>query len=61
MLIPGNYSIDLCLGDLGDDFDVIFDAISFEALPADLTGTGRLPPPNSGAVFCEADWCIHET
>lgn len=60
MLIPGSYSIDLWLGDAGDDFDVIFDAISFEVLPADLTGTGRLPPPNYGAVFCEADWSIHD-
>ena len=60
MLIPGTYSIDLWLGDAGGDFDVIYDAISFEVLSADLTGTGRLPPPNYGTVFCEASWSIDD-
>ncbi|MBF6559876.1 MAG: ABC transporter ATP-binding protein [Candidatus Binataceae bacterium] len=60
MLIPGTYAINLWLGDATGDFDVIFDAIAFEVLPADLTGTGRLPPPNLGAVFCEANWSIHD-
>ncbi len=60
MLIPGNYSIDLWLGDARGDFDVVYDAIGVEVLPADLTGTGRLPPPNVGAIFCEAEWSIHD-
>jgi lipopolysaccharide transport system ATP-binding protein len=60
MLIPGNYSIDLWLGDARRDFDVIYDAIGLEVLPADLTGTGRLPPPNIGSVFCEATWRFAE-
>jgi lipopolysaccharide transport system ATP-binding protein len=59
-LLPGTYMIDLWLGDAGDDFDVIFDAISFEVLPADVTGTGRLPPPDHGPVFCEAQWQLFE-
>ncbi|MBE3602979.1 ABC transporter ATP-binding protein [bacterium] len=61
MLIPGNYSIDLWLGDARGDFDVVYDAIGFEVLPADLTGTGRLPPPNIGAVFCEAAWSLTDS
>jgi lipopolysaccharide transport system ATP-binding protein len=55
-LMPGTYAIDLFLGDAGTDFDVINDAISFEVLPADVTGTGRLPPAGCGPVFCEATW-----
>ena len=60
MLIPGTYWIDLWLGDAGGDFDVIHDAISIEVLPADLTGTGRLPPPNFGAVFFDAAWKLDD-
>jgi lipopolysaccharide transport system ATP-binding protein len=55
-LLPGNYVADLALGDAGGDFDVISDAISFEVLPADLLGTGRLPSPASGPIFCRANW-----
>jgi lipopolysaccharide transport system ATP-binding protein len=49
-LLPGTYSLDLYLGDTakrGDDFDVICDAISFEVQPADVFGTGHLPPPGN--------------
>jgi len=55
-LLPGTYTIDLWLGDAGGDFDVIFDAISFDVLPADVTGTGRLPSAAHGPVFCDATW-----
>jgi lipopolysaccharide transport system ATP-binding protein len=55
-LIPGTYVLDLWLGDGGEDFDVIFDAISFEVLPADVTGTGQLPTQRHGPVFCEASF-----
>jgi lipopolysaccharide transport system ATP-binding protein len=55
-LLPGNYVADLSLGDVGGDLDVIQDAISFEVLPADLLGTGRLPSPASGPIFCRANW-----
>jgi homopolymeric O-antigen transport system ATP-binding protein len=55
-LLPGTYSLDLWLGDETSDFDMIQDAISFEVIPADLLGTGRLPPSVLGAVFCRANW-----
>jgi lipopolysaccharide transport system ATP-binding protein len=58
-LMPGSYSIDLDLGDFADitrDHDVITDAILFEVYPADLFGTGQLPRPSDGPVFCNADW-----
>ena len=59
-LLPGTYLVDLSLGDATSDFDVISDAISFEALPADLLGTGRIPSPMFGPVFCRANWRLAE-
>jgi lipopolysaccharide transport system ATP-binding protein len=55
-LLPGNYLVDLALGDTASELDVIADAISFEVLPADVLGTGRLPSPVHGPIFCKADW-----
>jgi lipopolysaccharide transport system ATP-binding protein len=57
-LMPGSYIIDLWLGDAGADIDIIADAITFEVLPADVTGTGQLPPPVFGPVFVPASWNI---
>jgi lipopolysaccharide transport system ATP-binding protein len=53
-LTPGTYSIDLYLGEVAEDFDIIFDAISFEVVAADLNGTGRLAPSYLGPMFCSA-------
>ena len=58
-LNPGTYLLDLYFGEFADltrDLDVITDAISFEVYPADLYGTGRLPPQYTGPVFCNATW-----
>ncbi|SRR5579875_493500 len=57
-LMPGTYVLDLWLGDPTHDFDIIFDAISFEVTPADLLGTGHLPPSSLGPVFCRANWLL---
>ncbi|HTT74612.1 MAG TPA: ABC transporter ATP-binding protein [Candidatus Binataceae bacterium] len=57
-LLPGNYVADISLGDTRGDFDIIKDAISFEVVPADLFGTGRLPSPALGPVFCRANWSL---
>lgn len=60
-LMPGSYILDLWFGDSGADLDVIFDAISFDVLPADVTGNGRPTAQQDGLVFCEATWrLIHE-
>jgi hypothetical protein len=61
MLMPGQYNIDVSFGDIGADFDVVSDAISFEVLPADLLGSGRLPPSSQGPMFCAANWKLLET
>lgn len=56
MLMPGQYNIDVSFGDVGAELDVIHDAISFDILPADLLGSGRLPPSSQGPMFCAANW-----
>ena len=60
-LMPGTYTLDLCLGDFGDlsrDLDVILDAVSVEVFPADVYGTGLIPRVTDGPVFCDATWNV---
>jgi lipopolysaccharide transport system ATP-binding protein len=57
-LLPGRYAIDLSLGDGFRDLDAVSDAITFEVLPADVFGTGKLPPPGSAVVFWPAHFAI---
>lgn len=60
-LMPGTYSLDLYLGDNPYvDIDIIYDAISFEVLPADVFGTGKLPEPAWGLIFWPAKWRLEE-
>jgi lipopolysaccharide transport system ATP-binding protein len=56
-LMPGVYFLDLYFGDQfspRDDLDTIHEAISFEVLPSDVLGTGKLPPINAGPIFWPA-------
>jgi len=53
-LMPGQYGIDLYFGDWEHDLDIILDAVSFEVVPADVYGTGKLPPPAAGIAFWDA-------
>jgi lipopolysaccharide transport system ATP-binding protein len=58
-LMPGTYTLELDFGDFGDitrDLDLIKEAVSFEVVAADLLGSGRLPRPIDGPVFCPATW-----
>jgi lipopolysaccharide transport system ATP-binding protein len=55
-LMPGNYVIDLYLGDENLSLDAVFDAITFEVAPADVFGSGKLPPPHCGPVCWPATW-----
>jgi lipopolysaccharide transport system ATP-binding protein len=57
-LLPGRYTIDLTLGDGLRDLDTITEAITFEVLPSDVFGTGRLPPPGSAVVVWPASFTI---
>ncbi len=55
-LMPGTYFLDLYFGDQQGDRDVILDAASVEVVPADVFGSGRLPPPAAGPIFHRARW-----
>ena len=57
-LMPGTYYLDLHFGDGPQDIDVVYDAISTEVLPADVFGTGDLPPAGSGVVYWPASFAL---
>ena len=62
-LMPGIYFLDLYFGEqcnIGQDLDIIYDAISFEVLPSDVLGTGKLPPEMAGSIFWPAKWTLEE-
>ncbi|HMK29363.1 MAG TPA: ABC transporter ATP-binding protein [Terriglobales bacterium] len=60
-LAAGTYTVDLFLGDEYEDYDVVYDAASFEVTPADLFGSGQLPASSDGPVVWPAKWHLHET
>jgi lipopolysaccharide transport system ATP-binding protein len=54
-LMPGTYYLDLSFGtELVCDMDVVHEAISFEVTPADVFGSGKLPPGVAGPLFWPA-------
>jgi lipopolysaccharide transport system ATP-binding protein len=54
-LMPGRYYVDLSFGsELIYDVDEIREAIFFDVTPADVFGSGRLPPAAAGPVFWPA-------
>jgi len=60
-LLPGRYLVDLWLADFSHSnapLDMVADACSFEVLPADLLGSGKLPPSSEGSVFVSGQWSL---
>ena len=57
-LLAGRYGIDLTLGDGLRDLDTVIDAITFEVLPSDVFGTGKIPDSQIGVVFAPAKWNV---
>jgi len=66
-LMPGRYILDLSLCDfssptkwhrVGDVSDFVSDACWFEVLPADLLGSGKLPPLSEGPIFFTGQWSL---
>lgn len=55
-LMPGDYSLDLYLGDRQRSLDQVNDAISFAVIAADVFGTGKLAPSHCGPIWQSADW-----
>jgi lipopolysaccharide transport system ATP-binding protein len=63
-LMPGRYLLDLWLDDFSLSmplFDMVADACWFEVSPADLLGSGKLPPPAEGPVFVSGQWSLRPT
>ena len=54
--MPATYSIDLYLGDAYQDHDVIYDAVRFEVIAADVFGGGKLPGVECGSIVWPATW-----
>jgi lipopolysaccharide transport system ATP-binding protein len=50
-LAAGRYSIDLYLGDMGEDTHVEHDALMFEVTERDLWGNGQVPPKNISCLW----------
>jgi lipopolysaccharide transport system ATP-binding protein len=57
-LMPGTYLLDLYCGDWHRDIDVVHEAVSFEIVPADVFGTGQIPPRAAGPVFWPATFQV---
>ena len=56
-LMPGTYLVDVWLNNGTENLDVIYDAISFEVLPADVFESGQLP--TTGPVFWPATFSLN--
>jgi lipopolysaccharide transport system ATP-binding protein len=55
-LMPATYSVDLYFGDAYQDHDVIYDAVAFEVVAADVFGSGKLPGAECGSIVWPATW-----
>jgi hypothetical protein len=57
MLAPGRYTITLVAGPIYNfEVDSIEQAATFELLPADVHGNGRLPNPGQGVMLARSSW-----
>ncbi len=57
-LMPGAYLLDLFFGNESQDLDVVHEAIAFEVMPADIFGSGKLPPKFAGPILWPATWVL---
>ena len=48
--------LDLFFGDAYQDYDVIYDAVNFEMIAADVLGSGKLPGDECGSIVWPATW-----
>jgi lipopolysaccharide transport system ATP-binding protein len=55
-LVPGDYTLNLAVGDSGTNLDRIDNAISFSVLPANIYNTGKVPRRKEGLVALAAHW-----
>jgi lipopolysaccharide transport system ATP-binding protein len=57
-LLPGNYNLDVWLGDGSADLDVITGRLAIELIASDVYKTGVTPIKQLGVIFLKADWEI---
>ena len=57
-LMPGAYLLDLFFGNESQDLDVVHEAIGFDVTPADIFGSGKLPPKFAGPILWPATWAM---
>ena len=55
-LLPGEYRLDVAVGDAKDHLDRVDDALRFTIDPADIYGTGRVPRRRNGMLALTAKW-----
>jgi lipopolysaccharide transport system ATP-binding protein len=59
-LLPGEYAINVRLGDSEDWRDVVTSVARLTILPSNCLGTGRLPQRKYGEVLISAEWYADE-
>jgi lipopolysaccharide transport system ATP-binding protein len=57
-LLPGRYTINVHVSASGEVADYLQDAAVLQVAEGDFFGTGRLPPPEHGAVLVDHRWTI---
>jgi lipopolysaccharide transport system ATP-binding protein len=57
-LVPGNYTIDLWLGDGMTDIDMVQGALSFDVEPTDFYGSGVPPFAHIGVMVVRPKWRV---
>jgi lipopolysaccharide transport system ATP-binding protein len=55
-LAPGEYLLNVWVGDADDWVDAVNDAARLTVLPADYFGTGKLPPRRAGPLLVRGSW-----
>ncbi len=60
LLRPGLYRMQIVIGN-GEPLDILPDALTFEVIPADVLGSGRMLDGTGGIVYFPFEWrCIDE-
>jgi lipopolysaccharide transport system ATP-binding protein len=55
-LVPGDYTLNVAVGDSGANLDRIDNAMGFSILPANIYNTGKVPQRKNGLVALAARW-----
>src|SRR5262249_29182900 len=54
--VPGEYTLNVAVGDSGSNLDRVDNALSFSILPANVYETGKVPKRKDGLVALAARW-----